>query len=87
MDTNRNLGNRSHVGDRSVGDKMEEGWDRFRSRVRSKWGDLTDRDLDQYRGRRREDLSGFIGERTGARREEVDRDLDVFARDTGYRFQ
>lgn len=82
MDTNR-----SNPGDRSVGDKIEDKWDSFRMRVRSKWNDLTDRDLDQYKGRRRDELSGFIGERTGAERQQVDRDLDTLARDTGYRFE
>lgn len=85
-DINRNVGERN-VGERSAGQNIRQGWDQFRSRVRGKWNDISERDLDQYQGRRREDLVGYIGERTGGRREDIDRDVDTFARDTGYRFQ
>jgi len=71
---------------RDLGDKVKDNWDRFRMRVKGKWSDLTDRDLDQYKGRRRDDLVGHISTRTGNRREEIDRDIDSLARDTGYKF-
>lgn len=74
------------MGERDLGDKVRDNWQDFRAAVREKWNDITDRDLDEYKGRRRDDLVGYIGERTGSRREEVGRDIDSFSRDTGYRF-
>lgn len=72
--------------DRNVGEKMKDNWDQFRLKVKDKWNDLTDNDLDTYKGRRRDDLVGHISERTGARREEISRDIDSLSQETGYRF-
>lgn len=82
------MGSSGRVGDqRDVGDKIEDAWDRFRMRVREKWNDLTDDDLEEHRGKTREDLVGYMEGRTGQRRTEIERDIDGFARDTGYRFR
>lgn len=77
---------RSNVGKRDLGDRVEDNWDRFKGRVREKWNDLTDRDLDSYKGRRKDELVGHISERTGEQREAIGRDVDSLSRDTGYRF-
>lgn len=82
----KNLG-KPNVGERGTGGEMRQGWHEFRSRVRAKWNDLTERDIDAYQGRPRDDLVGYIGDRTGTRREEVDKDVDRLARDVGYRFE
>lgn len=81
-DVNRNV----NTGDRDLGDKVQDKWHDFRAAVREKWNDLTDRDIDQYKGRDRNEFVGYIGERTGSRREEIDRDIDSLSRNTGYRF-
>lgn len=66
--------------------QMKEGWQNFRNKVRSKWNQLSDRDLDLYRTRGRNDLVGFIGERTGNERGVIERDVDNIARETNYRW-
>lgn len=81
---NRNIN--KGTSERDLGEKVKDNWDVFRMRVKEKWNDITDRDLDQYKGRRREELSGYIGQRTGSKHDDVDRDLDTLAQDTGYRF-
>lgn len=70
----------------TVGQNVREGWHDFRAKVRAKWSQLTDKDLDAYQGRSRNDLVGFIGQRTGSERSVVERDVDAFARDTNYRW-
>ena len=82
---NRDI-NKGTTSDRDLGDKVRDNWDQFRMKVKEKWSDIKDRDIDTYKGKRREDLSGYIGQKTGSRREEVDRELDTLARDTGYNF-
>lgn len=79
----------SQMGGRAGGQPAgTEAWTKFRSKVRSKWSDIEERDLDRYKGRNREELSGFINQRvSGSRREDINRDLDSISRETGYRFQ
>ncbi|HEX2022527.1 MAG TPA: hypothetical protein VHH36_07425 [Candidatus Thermoplasmatota archaeon] len=69
-----------------VGQNVKEGWQNFRAKVRGKWNQLTDKDLDQYQGRRRDDLVSFIGDRVGGDRTTIGRDVDNFARETNYRW-
>ncbi len=67
-------------------EKMKGNWLQFKGKVREKWGDLTDDELDRVQGRR-EQLVGEILEKSGERREEIERTLDTYARDVGYRFE
>lgn len=69
-----------------VGQNVKEGWQDFRTKVRGKWNQLTDKDLDSYQNRNRNDLVGFIGERTGQDRSVIERDVDNLARETNYRW-
>ena len=50
-------------------------WLQLKGKVRERWGDLTDDDLDRVAGNW-DQLVGKIQERYGHRREEIERDLD-----------
>jgi uncharacterized protein YjbJ (UPF0337 family) len=56
-------------------------WDRiekqFKGRVKEKWGNLTDDDLDRVAGRR-EQLEGLIQERYGVAKDQVRKDVDTW---------
>lgn len=53
-------------------------WKQLRGRIRAKWGQLTDDDLDQVQGNY-EMLVGKIQEKYGTTREQIERELDAFA--------
>ena len=61
-------------------DTIEGNWNQFKGKVREKWGDLTDDDLDRIGGKR-EQLVGSLQERYGMMRDEAERQADAFARD------
>ena len=48
--------------------RVEGNWKQFRGKVREKWADLTDDDLERINGRR-EQLEGKIQERYGSARD------------------
>jgi uncharacterized protein YjbJ (UPF0337 family) len=56
-------------------DTMAGDWKVLKGKIKSKWGKLTDDELDQIEGNR-EMLSGRIQKTYGLTREEVDRELD-----------
>lgn len=56
-------------------DQVEGNWKQFRGRVKEKWGELTDDDLDKIAGRR-DRLEGVLQERYGKLREEVKEEVD-----------
>jgi uncharacterized protein YjbJ (UPF0337 family) len=56
-------------------DQVEGNWKQFRGRVKEKWGDLTDDDLDKIAGRR-DRLEGVLQERYGKLREDVKEEVD-----------
>lgn len=64
---------------------VREGWQDFKMKVKSKWSDIKDNDLDRYQTNRK-DLVGHIGERTRGDRSLIERDVDALARETNYRF-
>lgn len=70
----------------TAGQKMKEGWIDFRTKVRQKWNQLTDKDLDTYQSKGRNDFVGYVHNRVGGDRTTVERDIDTFARDTNYRW-
>jgi uncharacterized protein YjbJ (UPF0337 family) len=54
--------------------KWQGRWEELKGRVREKWGQLTDNDLDKAQGNL-EQLIGLIKERTGATAQEIEREL------------
>jgi uncharacterized protein YjbJ (UPF0337 family) len=55
--------------------KWQGRWEELKGRVREKWGQLTDNDLETARGNL-EQLIGLIKERTGATVQEIERELN-----------
>lgn len=58
-------------------DMLRGNWNELKGKVRQKWGDLTDDDLDVIKGER-EELIGRIQQRYGQTREQVERDVDFW---------
>ena len=56
-------------------DQIAGKWKQFKGEVRSRWGDLTDDDLEQVAGQR-DKLVGKIQERYGIAKEEAHRQID-----------
>ena len=56
-------------------DQIEGKWKQFKGDVRTRWGKLTDDELDVINGKR-EKLAGAIQEKYGKTREQVDREID-----------
>ena len=56
-------------------DQIEGRWREFRGTVRSKWGKLTDDDLDTIGGKR-EVFLGRLQQRYGMQRDQAERELD-----------
>jgi uncharacterized protein YjbJ (UPF0337 family) len=53
-------------------------WKQFKGDIQSRWGELTDDELDQINGER-EKLVGRIQERYGIVREEAERQIDEWS--------
>jgi uncharacterized protein YjbJ (UPF0337 family) len=60
-------------------------WNQFKGRLREAWGSLTDDDIDRYKGRR-DQLVGYVQEKTGEARENVDRTMNRLSEESDYRF-
>ncbi len=58
-------------------DQFEGQWHQFKGKLREKWGELTDDDIDRIAGRR-EQLAGEIQSRYGKSKEEAKREVDDF---------
>ena len=58
-------------------DQFEGNWKQLKGKVREKWGQLTDDDLDVIHGRR-EQLIGKLQERYGLAKEDAERQLTDF---------
>lgn len=56
-------------------DKIEGNWTIFKGKVREKWGELTDDEVEELRGKE-DQLIGRIQERYGETREQVEREID-----------
>ena len=69
---------------REGAENVREGWQNFKMKVREKWSDLKDNDVDRYQANR-SGLVGHIGETTGSDRSLIERDVDTLARETNYR--
>jgi uncharacterized protein YjbJ (UPF0337 family) len=57
--------------------RVEGNWKQFKGRVKEKWGNLTDDDLDRVNGRR-DQLEGVIQERYGVAKDQVRKDVDTW---------
>ncbi|MGB5809633.1 MAG: CsbD family protein [Polyangiales bacterium] len=56
-------------------DTIEGKWEQFTGKVKTKWGKLTDDDLNQIKGRK-DELVGRVRERYGMARDEAERQVD-----------
>ena len=59
-------------------DQVEGAWRQLKGKVKEKWGQLTDDELDEYEGKT-EQLAGLIQQRTGEARETVQEQLDEWS--------
>ena len=55
--------------------RVEGNWKQFKGKVKEKWGNLTNDDLDRVAGRR-DQLEGIIQERYGVAKDQVRQDID-----------
>ncbi|MEZ5714828.1 MAG: CsbD family protein [Paracoccaceae bacterium] len=60
-------------------DQIEGKWKQLKGSARAEWGELTDQELEETRGRR-EKLAGLIQEKYGRTREEVENALDRWSK-------
>jgi uncharacterized protein YjbJ (UPF0337 family) len=58
-------------------DVIKGNWTQFKGQMRSKWGELTDDELDQAAGER-DKLVGLIQERYGTAKSEAEKEVDDF---------
>lgn len=69
-----------------VAQNVKEGWVDFKAKIRQKWSQLSDKDVDTYQGRNRNDFVGYVHGKVGGDRTMIERDIDAYARDTNYRW-
>jgi uncharacterized protein YjbJ (UPF0337 family) len=58
-------------------DRIEGNWKQAKGKVREKWAQLTDNDIEQVNGRR-DQLEGRIQERYGIAKDRVREDVDAW---------
>jgi uncharacterized protein YjbJ (UPF0337 family) len=58
-------------------DTMKGDWKQFTGKIREKWGELTDDELDQVKGRR-DQFEGLLQKKFGIAKEEAKRQIDDF---------
>jgi uncharacterized protein YjbJ (UPF0337 family) len=56
-------------------DRVEGNWKQFTGKVREKWGDISDNDLEKINGRR-DQLEGVLQERYGIGRDVARKNVD-----------
>jgi len=61
-------------------DTMKGDWKRVKGKIREKWGELTDDEIDQIQGRR-EQLEGLLQKKFGLAKDEAKRQIDAFELD------
>lgn len=62
-------------------DTLIGNWKQFKGDIQRRWGELTDDELDQMEGKR-EKLIGKIQEKYGRTREQAEREVDEWMRET-----
>ena len=60
-------------------DRVEGNWKQFKGKVREKWGDISDDEIDQVAGKR-DQLIGRIQERYGIAKDEAEKQVDDWSR-------
>jgi uncharacterized protein YjbJ (UPF0337 family) len=58
-------------------DQLKGNWKQFTGKVREKWGDLTDDELEVLRGKR-DQFEGLLQKKYGLAKEEAKRQIDEF---------
>jgi uncharacterized protein YjbJ (UPF0337 family) len=58
-------------------------WKQFKGRVQEIWGELTDDELDKYEGKR-EQLEGYLEEKTGEQRQKIRKQIDRISEEVKY---
>jgi uncharacterized protein YjbJ (UPF0337 family) len=64
--------------------KFKGKWNELKGKVKTKWGELTDDDLDKIEGER-DQLVGLIQQRYGKARDEAEREISTWERSVGLR--
>lgn len=59
-------------------DQIEGKWTQMKGKVKEKWGDMTDDDLDKIAGRR-DQLVGKLQERYGYAKDQAEKEVDSFS--------
>jgi uncharacterized protein YjbJ (UPF0337 family) len=62
-------------------DRISEQWKQFSGKIRESWGLLTERDIEKIAGSR-DQLIALIRERYGISRDEAERQVDEWLRET-----
>jgi uncharacterized protein YjbJ (UPF0337 family) len=62
-------------------DRIEGNWKQFKGQVQQQWGKLTNDDLDVIEGNR-EELAGRLQQRYGVARDEADRQIDTWLKNS-----
>jgi len=60
-------------------DRVEGNWKQFKGKIKEKWGDLTDDDLDHISGKR-DQLVGQIQARYGLAKDEAEKQVDDWSK-------
>jgi uncharacterized protein YjbJ (UPF0337 family) len=58
-------------------DRVEGDWKQFKGRIKEKWGNLTDDDLEKAAGNR-DQLEGIIQKRYGIAKDQATKDLNAW---------
>ena len=58
-------------------DTMKGDWKQFKGKIREKWGDLTDDEIEQVKGKR-DQFEGLLQKKLGLAKDEVKRQVDAF---------
>ena len=59
-------------------DQLEGKWMQLKGKVKARWGELTDNDIDTIHGRR-EELVGLLQQRYGIAKEEAEKQIGLWA--------
>jgi len=63
-------------------DIMQGKWTQLKGKVKEQWGKLTDDDIDQLDGKK-DQLVGRVQERYGLAKDQAERDVDTWLKDSG----
>jgi uncharacterized protein YjbJ (UPF0337 family) len=58
-------------------DTMTGDWKQFKGKIREKWGELTDDEIEQVKGKR-DQFEGLLQKKLGQAKDEAKRQIDAF---------